>query len=418
MLRIHATMANPHRRHSARHPGISAQATPLLAVAAVEALVCDSILTTRRFAREIAEVVAASGLNARAVEVNVVACDSARMAFEKGALLAAGGARASVFLGADELTDGLGAFLPAVSRHAALIVHVLEPPTDGARAGRDEMAPALGMGAGVVVSGTAQQAADLGLAIRRAAEDSEVPFLHFVDVPAQSVQVALPERELIESFLGPLPSPKPPVPPLARADAKKSERAFASRTPFALKSAMRTLGERTGRPLGPVSRMTGNDAEEVIVAVGHGAMVARPAVEQLRREGRKVGFVWVTSLQPFFGADVVKAISSADAVMVLEPLDLALAPAGPLATLIKAAFVDAITWTPGYPGIGKVPPTVSATIATLDRPMGEQDIRSILAELEDGERARRVVVFGTAHEDTSPKLPLRPSAAGRGYRLH
>lgn len=416
---MHALMAaHPHGRQGARHPGIASTATPLVAVAAVEALICDTIFATAPLATEIEKIVASSGLNARAAEVHVASCDSAPRAIEKATLLAAGSARASVFIGENELIEALGALTTAVARQAPLVVHVMEAAAEGARAGRDEVAPALGIGAGVIVSGTAQQAADLALATRRAAEDSEVPFLHFVDAEALPADVALPERALVEGFLGPLPATKPPAPVLPRADAKRRERAFASRTPFALKSAMRALAEATGRLLGPVSKMSGNDAEEIIVALGRGATVARPAVEQLRREGRRIGFVSVTALQPFYGADIVKAISGAHAVVVLEPLDLALAPAGPLATLIKASFADAITWTPGFPGIGKIPPTISATVATLERPMGEDDIRSLLAELEDSERARRVVVFGTADEDSRPKLPLRPSAAGRGTRLH
>jgi len=412
-------MAHPHGRYGARHPGIASTAAPLAAVAAVEALTCDAIVSTRAHVGEIGKVVESTGLNARAVEVNVVTCEGAPETIEKATALSAGGARTAVFLGADELLDGVGALVHAIARHVPLLVHVLDSDIDGRRAGRDEIGPILGLGAGAVISGTVQQAADLTLATRRAAEDSELPFLHFVDALDRPADVALPERTLVEGFLGPLPASKPPAPsPPPRADAKRRERAFAARAPFALKSAMRALSEENGRLLGPVTRMSGNDIEEVIVAVGRGATVARPAVEQLRREGRRVGFVAVTALQPFYGADVVKAVSSAHAVVVLEPLDLALAPAGPFATLLKAAFADAITWTPGFPGVGKIPPIVSATVATLDRPMIEDDVRSLFAELEDGERARRVVVFGTSDEDASPKLPLRPSAAGRGARLH
>lgn len=411
-------MAHPHGRYGARHPGIASTATPIVAAAAVEALACDSIVSTRAHAVELARVIESTGLNARAAEVSHVVCEGAAEAIDKAAVLGAGGARTAIFLSSDELLDGIGALARAVARQVPLLVHVLDLDTGGIRAGRDEMGPVLGIGAGIVISGTVQQAADLTLATRRAAEDSELPFLHFIDAIGRPVDVALPERLLVEGFLGPLPSSKPPAPVPRRADAKRRERAFAARAPFALKSAMRALSEENGRLLGPVTRMSGNDVEEVIVAIGRATTVARPAIEQLRREGRRVGFVAVTALQPFYGADLVKAISSAHAVVVLEPLDLALAPAGPFATLLKAAFADAMTWTPGFPGIGKIPPIVSATIATLDRPMIEDDIRSLFAELEDGERARRVVVFGTADEDASPKLPLRTSVAGRGARLH
>lgn len=411
-------MAHPHGRYGARFPGIAATATPLDAVAAVEALACDAIVTTPAYAGEVERAVESAGTNARDDDVHVVQCHGARDAIEKATELGARGGRVSVFLHADELLDGVGALARAISLQVPLLVHVFDSDADGMRPGRDEIGPALGIGAGIVVSGTVQQAADLVLATRRAAEDSELPFLHVADAPLRPADLALPERTLVAGFLGPRSASKakPPIP--LRADAKRRERAFASRAPFALKSAMRALAEESGRPLGPVTRMSGNDIEEVIVAIGRGASVARPAVEQLRREGRRVGFVAAISMQPFFGADLIRAIANADAVVVLEPLDLAMAPAGPFATMLKAAFVDAITWTPGFPGVGKIPPIVSATVATLDRPLIEDDIRSLVAELDDGERARRVVVFGTADEDASPKLPLRTSVAGRGIRLH
>lgn len=395
--------------HAARHPGIASTAAPLAAIAAVEALACDSVVTTRAHGDEVTLVVAQSGLNARAVEVNVVVADTAIEALQRAVTLASGGARTAVVLGGDELLGGLSELKHAVARHAPLVVHVLERPSGGARAGRDELAPALEVGAGVVVSGTAQQGVDLALAIRRAAEDSELPFLHLVDAPAREVALALPERALVETFLGPPPSPKPPAPPPTRADAKRDERAFAARAPFALQSAFRELGEWTGRTLRAVDRGNTGDVEEVIVAVGGAVEPAGHAVEQLRREGGRVGLVSIVALRPFFAAEAVKAVSRAHAVLVLEPLDVALAPSGPVATALKAAFADAITWTPGFPGVGKVPPTISATVATLERPIGEEEIRALLAELEDGERARRVIVFGTTSDDArpkpSPKLP-------------
>jgi pyruvate-ferredoxin/flavodoxin oxidoreductase len=74
---------------------------------------------------------------------------------------------------------------------------------------------------------------------------------------------------------------------------------------------------------------------------------------------------------------------------------VALAPSGPLATSFKAAFADALTWAAGFPGVGRIPPIVSAVFATLDGGVGEPDVRSILDELRNGDRARRVLVFGS-----------------------
>jgi pyruvate-ferredoxin/flavodoxin oxidoreductase len=99
-------------------------------------------------------------------------------------------------------------------------------------------------------------------------------------------------------------------------------------------------------------------------------------------------------------------------VAVIEPLDVALAPAGPLATSLKAAFADAITWAPGFPGVGHLPPIVSVVFATLGShggspgapgsaakpPVGvvtEREVREALGELLAGDRAKRLLVFGS-----------------------
>jgi pyruvate-ferredoxin/flavodoxin oxidoreductase len=61
----------------------------------------------------------------------------------------------------------------------------------------------------------------------------------------------------------------------------------------------------------------------------------------------------VRVLRPFFPGELVKAVSRARAIAVIEPLDVALAPSGPLAGSLKAAFADALTWAPGFPGVGR-----------------------------------------------------------------
>ena len=108
----------------------------------------------------------------------------------------------------------------------------------------------------------------------------------------------------------------------------------------------------------------------------------------------------VRALRPFFPAELVKAVSRARAIAVIEPLDIALAPSGPLATSLKAAFADAITWAPGFPGVGRIPPIVSVVFATLDGAVTEGQVRETLAELSAGDRARRLIVFGTDHSQS------------------
>ncbi len=213
--------------------------------------------------------------------------------------------------------------------------------------------------------------------------------------------MALPGSGLIGKFLGTArgaraeAAPEDLDPHERRLRDKRAERSFAARVPFALAGAMRELGDLTGRPLAPVERYQTEGAEEIVVAVGQAYPAARAAAESLRREGRRVGAVGVRVLRPFFPAELVKAVSRARAIAVIEPLDIALAPCGPLATSLKAAFADAITWAPGFPGVGRIPPIVSVVFATLDGGVTEAQVREALAELGAGDRARRLIAFGS-----------------------
>lgn len=323
---------------------------------------------------------------------------SASDAVTAAARLSARGERAAVFLARREVLSCLDAIDRAAASRLPLLVHVVPGPDDGAR-GRDELLPLLGLHAGVVVSATAQEAVDMALALRRAAEDAETTFVHYSDAPAGLAQVAVAGRELVSHFLGSERRPSRAAAlegpdPREQLEERRAHRAFAERVPFALAGALRELGELVSRPLAPLDRIDTHDAEELFVAVGAAVPGVRSAVASLRREGRRVGAVGVRCLRPFFGAELVKLASRGRAVVVLEPLDAPLAPAGPLATSLKAAFADALTWAPGYPGVGRIPPIVSVLFATLPHAVDESDLRAILAELAAGERARRLIVLG------------------------
>ena len=334
---------------------------------------------------------------------------SAAEAITAAVAQARAGERAGALLAADELLGALAALREAAAARAPITVHVA-----GRRGvltvGREELAPALDVGAGVLVTWSAQDAVDVALVARRASEDSETPFLHIHDAPPSAAPVTLPGRELVERFLGarraaPSYDDAPtttgddadaaPGPQPRDVHRKRAERDFAARVPFALASAMRQLGGLTGRPAAPVERFDTADADEIVVAIGGAFPAARDVVQSLRAQGRRVGLVGLRSLRPFFAAEVVKALGRASAVVIIEPLDLALAPSGPVATSVKAAFADALTWAPGFPGIGRIPLILSVVFATIDGAITERDIRLSLAEIASGERARRVVVFGS-----------------------
>jgi pyruvate-ferredoxin/flavodoxin oxidoreductase len=341
-------------------------------------------------------------------DLPVERCPGAREAIRAAAARARAGGRASALLGAESLLDALPALREAAAERAPLVVHAVERRA-GPAAGRDEIAPALEVGAGVLVTWSAQDAADIVLSARRAAEDSETPFLHVHDGGPAAAPALIPDPEIAARFLGARAAAQPVGGPPARDDAagveeprasqevqrKRAERSFAARVPFALAGAMRQLGELTGRALAPIERCDTADAEEIVLAIGSAFPPAREVARSLREQGRRVGVIGLRALRPFFAPEIVKALGRASAVVVIEPFDVALSPCGPVAASVKAALADALTWAPGFPGIGRIPPVISTTFATIDGAIAERDIRLSLAELASGERARRVVVLGS-----------------------
>ena len=307
------------------------------------------------------------------------------------------GKRAAAVLSSSELLGAIESLHAVARGRAPIVVHVLGSAPgvaalhEGHTPGRDEIAPLLDVGAGVLVTWSAQESVDLTLAARRAAEDAETPFVLVTD--GGGPVMALPGSGLVSKFLG--ARIEPATGARDGVAGKRTERNFAARAPFALAAAMRELGELTGRPLGPVERYQTADAEEIVVAVGQAYTAARSAAEALRRDGRRVGAVGVRVLRPFFPGELVKAVSRARAIAVIEPLDVALAPSGPLAGSLKAAFADALTWAPGFPGVGRIPLIVSVVFATLEGAVTEREVGEALVELAAGDRARRLIVFGS-----------------------
>ena len=369
--------------HSARHPGVLAALDPHAALVQAEATVSETLFSTQALSLP-------EGLGT--AEQASTAADAVRDA----AALAREGKRAGVLLMPRELLGAVDAIAAAAASRAPILIHVsASRDSRDASMGRAELAPALDLGAGVIVSWSAQDAVDLTLIARRAAEDSETPFIHVLDAEASGPSsVLLPSREICAQFLGPRAAPAAAANASAVA-AKRAERGFATRVPFAIGSALRELGEQTGRVLGSIERHHTQDAEEILVAIGSAFAPARAVAQALNAQGRKVGVVGVRCLRPFFGPDVVKAIHRGKVIVVVEPLDIALAPCGRVAVDIKAAFADALTWAPGFPGVGRIPPVVSVVFATLDGSIREEDVTSALAEIGAGDRARRVIVFGS-----------------------
>src|SRR5574342_691755 len=251
--------------------------------------------------------------------------------------------------------------------------------------GHDDVMAVADTGWGILFARNAQAVGDLALVARRAAEESETPFLVVQDgfLTTHTVEnVRLPEPELMKDFVGDpyaatrlrnLMNPAKPIMSgvVQNQDAymkgKVGQRFFYDRLPEILERVMARYGELTGRRYGLVEAYRLEDADWAIVGMGSMVDTAMAAADWMRREkGWRVGVLHVTAFRPFPGREIVAALRHVAGVAVVERMDNPGGQSNPLALEVKAAFADAVTEGTGTPGDLRIPP-IHSGVAGLGR---------------------------------------------------
>jgi pyruvate-ferredoxin/flavodoxin oxidoreductase len=284
--------------------------------------------------------------------------------------------------------------------------------------GGDELSALCDLGWGVLCASGPEDSFDLTLVARRAAEDASVPFIvvHGLGRAAHPAgravaMVALPPASAIQSFVGARTKIEGPR-TSGRPGAGAGDRAFAERVPFALGSALREYGTVSGRRQDSFDKIPLGESPLVIVGTGPVGDALFCATGELRARGYDVGAVHLTALRPFPGPRLVKALARALAVTVLEPADEPFAHGSFLARDLKSAFTDALTWVPGFPGIGRIPKLfVGASGSAFD----VADLAAVCENMLADERGRRSFSFidvehslPRAHRAATPSAVARP----------
>jgi pyruvate-ferredoxin/flavodoxin oxidoreductase len=328
------------------------------------------------------------------------------------------GERVALVARAADLAPARGDLARIAALRLGLVVHAIaEPGSEGAPPSEAGIAPALALDDlpwGMLLAAGVQEAIDLALVARRAAEDSGRPFfvVHEHAVSHHMEPVAAPSAELCDAFLG---RPSSGVRPVV---GEESEQALAARVPFALASAMRELEALTARHHDVIERVPATDVAVALVGAGALGDSLLADVDRLRASGHDVGAVRVVAWRPFPGPRLVRALCRALAISVLEGTDRPLAHGGPLAVELKAAFADALTWAPEYPGVGRIPRIVAGVVAPR-REIDAADLDALVHNLLADERGKRTFVIGgdAATALSVPQVALRAPAgfALRGF---
>ena len=302
--------------------------------------------------------------------------------------------------------------------------------------GHDDVMGVADVGWGTLFARNAQEAADLALIARRAAEDSETPFFDVQDgfLTTHTLEtIRLPEPELMREFVG-APSerlrslfdPRQPVMsgPVQNQDSymkgKVAQRYFYDRVGPALLQAMHLYGQLTGRRYGLLRSYRMEDAEYALVGMGSMMETAEATVDYLRGRGLRVGVISVTSFRPFPAKELAELLQNCRAITVIERADVPLAESNPLTTEVKAALADGLLGAYG-PDTHWVPDIYSGVAG-----LGGRDVRPghFVAAAENMARGngRRFFVLGVKHKDaleasSDPDVRPAKSFSLRGHSV-
>ena len=297
-------------------------------------------------------------------------------------------------------------------------------------AGHDDVMSVADCGWGTLFGRNAQEAGDLCLISRRAAEASCTPFFNVQDgfLTTHTVEsVKLLEPELMRDFVGD-PNEKlfnlmDPESPLMSGvvqnqdsymKGKIAQRWYYDQVRPALEEAFDEFYRLTGRRYDMVGAYRCDDAEYILVGMGCYMETAQTTVDYLREQhGIKAGCLNIYCFRPFPSDHIVAALRNCKAFTVLERMDDPLSTTGNhLTREIKAAFCDAATGQNGIEPAERIPKIYHGAGGLGSRDVRPGDIIAIFENMI--EDAQDFFCVGVDHASalTMKEDPdLRPSGA-------
>lgn len=240
-------------------------------------------------------------------------------------------------------------------------------------AGHDDLMSVADCGWGMLFARNAQEAGDLCLIARRAAESSNTPFFNVQDgfLTTHTVEtVRLPEPEFMKEYVGDpkqkllnLMDPANPVMSgvVQNQDSymkgKIAQRWYYDRVAPALEDAFNEFGRFTGRKYGFLAPYRCEDAEYILIGMGGYMETTEVTVDFLREQkGIKAGCVTLYCFRPFPMHQIVETLKNCKALTIYERMDDPLSSTGNhLTREIKAAFCDAMNGQMGHAKISRIP---------------------------------------------------------------
>ena len=254
-------------------------------------------------------------------------------------------------------------------------------------AGHDDVMSVADCGWGILFGRNAQEAGDLCLISRRAAEASSTPFMNVQDgfLTTHTVEsVRLIEPELMKKFVG-KPEDKlfnimDPANPLMSGvvqnqdsymKGKIAQRWYYDRVGAVLEDSFDEFYRQTGRKYDFIESYCCEDAEYILVGIGSYMETAQTTIDFLRDKGVRAGCLNIYCFRPFPAWQLVDALKDCKAFTVIERMDDPLSTTGNhLTREVKAAFCDAFNGQNEMPHIERIPKIYSGAAG-----LGSRDVR-------------------------------------------
>lgn len=297
-------------------------------------------------------------------------------------------------------------------------------------AGHDDVMSVADCGWGILFGRNAQEAGDLCMIARRAAEASVTPFMNVQDgfLTTHTVEsVRLQEPEFLKEFIG---NPKDKLMNLmdtknpimsgvvqnqdSYMKGKIAQRWYYDRVEPALEESFQEFYRKTGRKYDFVDGYRCEDAEYILVGMGSYMETAQTTVDYLRDvKGIKAGCLNVYCFRPFPARQIVDALKNCKAFSVIERMDDPLSTTGNhLTREIKAAFCDAINGQMGHDRIESIPAIYHGAAGLGSRDVRPADVIAVFDNMIDADRDFFCV--GIKHQlalDQTDDPDLRPTGA-------
>jgi pyruvate-ferredoxin/flavodoxin oxidoreductase len=297
-------------------------------------------------------------------------------------------------------------------------------------AGHDDIMSVADVGWGVLFARNAQEAGDLCLIARRAAEASYTPFMNVQDGfltthTVESVRVIEPEfmKEFVGNPRDKLINLMDPANPMMSGvvqnqdsymKGKIAQRWYYDQVEPALEDAFDLFYKKTGRRYSFVEPYRCEDAEYILVGMGCYMETAQVTVDYMRDElGIKAGCLNVVCFRPFPARQIVEALKDCKAFTVIERMDDPLSTTGNhLTREVKAAFCDAVNGQNGIPQIERLPRIYHGAAGLGSRDVTPGDLIAIVRNMQtDGQDFFCVGIKHPLALEIKEDPDLRPPAA-------